>query len=126
MGRPLKTIRKGDEVRYRNFITLFEKFRDEHPGRAPLRRFAEFLGVSENYISQAKNGHKTVGQELCAAVEAAFNLPASWMDSEHPEWHPRDAAEIAFLRNAIKHFRSISNEDKAEMIDLANLLAKKK
>ena len=73
-------------IRMQRFEELRQEFADlpqEHElsehGR--LRRFGEFTGLSDRYLSHIVNGRKNIGHQTARALETAFRKPANWMDS---------------------------------------------
>lgn len=86
--------RKGSfGIRYENLMKKFEDFVIENPGPAELRRFAEHLGLSANYMTQLKAGTKVIGERAARKLEKALNVEPGWLDHEHHEWRPRDRFE---------------------------------
>jgi transcriptional regulator with XRE-family HTH domain len=98
------TVEKVEEVRLRNFLFLFERFKDEiwrewpnEPERGMLTRFADRLGINKIYLSQVKNGRKVIGTVTRNNIESALELPEGWMDTDHTQeaLEGDDAAMVA-------------------------------
>jgi hypothetical protein len=92
------TVETIERIRQRNFLWLFEQFKEEfrkdwpnEPDRGMLRRFADRLGMDQIYVSQIKNGGKKeeggngriIGPQLARRIESALNLAEGWMDTNH-------------------------------------------
>src|SRR4051812_21646370 len=76
--------RKGVyQIRLRNTLKKFEDFVIEHPGPGEIRRFAERLGMSANYLTQIKAGTKVIGDRTARKIEKAFQLEPFWLDIDH-------------------------------------------
>lgn len=87
------------------------------------RQMALEIGVSPNSVSRvfAKNeaNRRNVGDEMARAVEAAANLPAGWMDTQHKtESAAYLASNTAFAdEELLALFSSISDEGLENAID---------
>jgi hypothetical protein len=92
------TVEPIERIRQRNFLWLFEQFKEEfrkdwplEPDRGMLRRFADKLGMDQIYVSQIKNGGpkelggngRIIGRVLANKIEAALGLQEGWMDTNH-------------------------------------------
>ena len=71
------------EIRWRNIRYLRQKFGPKN------KDFADALGISESYASQISSEEyppiTNVGDPKARKIEAHLNLPAGWLDREHPE-----------------------------------------
>jgi hypothetical protein len=120
------------EIRYRNFKSLFEQFKEmvrrDDPGapdKGMLKLFGDRVGVREAYMSHINTKYKGIGPTTARKIEEAFKLSHGWMDQQHerkaraeqdatapvhvsaeqaPE--PTDADELAFLETAIQLYRN--------------------
>lgn len=86
------TIETIEQIRSRNFLWLFEQFKEETrradpkaPERGMLRRFAERLDMSPIYLSQIKAGpeRKVIGTAIANKIESKLGLPDGWIDTDH-------------------------------------------
>ena len=103
------TVETVERIRQRNFLWLFEQFKEETRKQWPdqaeygmLRLFAERLGMSQIYVSQIKNGGpkeeggngRVIGTKLAHKIEGALGLPEGWMDTKHQETAPKRSAAL--------------------------------
>lgn len=92
------TVEPIERTRQKNFLWLFEQFKEETRKQWPdqadygmLKMFAERLGMSQLYVSQIKNGGpkeeggngRVIGTKLANKIEQALGLPDGWMDTRH-------------------------------------------
>jgi len=92
-----------------------QEFERAYPGVGLVRRFAEYVGVDQNYISQVKTKRKGIGEDFSTRLERAFKRRHGWMDQEHPWWEPRDPGEWMFLQSAMRLVREIDPEHYSEL-----------
>jgi hypothetical protein len=111
-----------DDIRYANYRALFAQFeeRDRSDGNAPrglLNRFGDFVGVSARYLSHVNARRKNLGERTTHAIEKAFNLPESWMDTDHSRGtDPSGDAEVEFTKLALQLYRESPTEAQAVMM----------
>jgi transcriptional regulator with XRE-family HTH domain len=97
-----------EQVRTRNFLWLFERFKEEvrndwpgEPDRGMVRRFAQRLGISPIYTSQIKNG-KVIGTALADKIEKALGLQDGWLDTDHTKSIPAEDEDLAAAMDAFR------------------------
>lgn len=123
---PKKLPAKTEAILLANFMTVYLGFAAQHE-RAPMRRFAEKTGITENYVSQIVNGRKGVGMKIAGQVETAFKLGSGWMSVEHPDWEPRNVGHVIFLQTVVPQVWALGHEKTAEFTkELLALLARYK
>ena len=103
------------QIRHRNFMTTFQRFKDANPDlpeRGMLKMFAERIGFSDRYLSHIKCNRKNIGSNVARSIETALALPHGWMDREHGPSDPagskpvNDAAEQLFLETDRSLYRA--------------------
>lgn len=109
-----------NDIRFANYRTLFAQFeeRDKEEGnqhRGLLNRFGEYVKVSPRYLSHVNARRKHLGPRTTAAIEAAFELPEHWMDTDHSR--PAGSAELEFTRLALQLYRESPTEAQALMMN---------
>jgi hypothetical protein len=90
------------DIRYENFIVLYDAWRDRNPnaaGHGSLKRFGEAVGISERQMSHLKQRRRIIGTGTARRIEVALKLPEGYMDTAHtvgympsPSGAPRVAA----------------------------------
>lgn len=109
--------RKGvAQIRLRNMLKKFEDFVIEHPGPGEIRRFAERLGMSANYLTQIKAGTKVIGDRTARKIEQALHLQPGWLDIDH-EWMPRDKYEQEAFALFHKLLRDLPRDKRKQFVD---------
>lgn len=106
------------EIRLDNLNNLILKFEQEEGGQALLRRFAKHAGLSENHLSQIRNGDKGIGDVLAQKIEVNLHLGRGWMDAEHTDWTAETPEERAHLAQLRASMRSLSPADQRKAIRL--------
>ncbi|HEX2530117.1 MAG TPA: hypothetical protein VHK70_01450 [Burkholderiaceae bacterium] len=113
------------QIRHRNFMTLYQQFREEHSGspeRGMLKLFAERLGLSDRYLSHIKCNRKNIGHNVARAIEETLELPPGWMDREHAKdaalTEDSDDAEKIFLETAKILYRAEPDKMRRVVMDL--------
>ncbi len=104
------------QIRHRNFMASFQRFKDANPDlpeRGMLKLFAERIGFSDRYLSHIKCNRKNIGSNVARTIEAALGLQHGWMDREHAgegkeflQDAPGDNAERMFLETAKTLYRA--------------------
>lgn len=81
---------KVDTVRLRNFLILFEQFKQmrwekwpDEPERGMLRRFAEHLELNHTWLSNVKSGSKILGVKNARHIERKMGVSEGWLDTDH-------------------------------------------
>ncbi|WP_446903016.1 hypothetical protein [Burkholderia sp. YIM B11467] len=79
-----------EQIRWRNFEFLFQKFKDEvrradpdAKDRGMLKAFSERLEMNRVYVSQVNNQRKVIGTETADKIEKVLKLDPGWMDTDH-------------------------------------------
>lgn len=111
------------EIRHKNYIFLFERFKEAvwadyptEPERGMLRRFAARVGISEAYMSHLNTGFKKFGDKTARNIEQKLGLENGYMDKLHDEKSPRSKEEEEFLGQAIQAFRDSPGEARAVIL----------
>jgi transcriptional regulator with XRE-family HTH domain len=128
------TVEKVEDVRLRNFLFLFESFKQEiwkdwpnEPERGMLTRFADRLGINKIYLSQVKNGRKVIGTVTRNNIEQAMGLPEGWMDTDHTqEVIDADDDAKAFADAAMAIYMQAPEAARAAMFRVMGALATNK
>lgn len=123
-------IEKVDKVRARNFLFLFEQFKEERrrmwpdePDRGMLKRFAERLELNNVYLSNLKSGAKVLGVKTARHIESKMGLPEGWMDTDHS----RDEAtmsddDMAFQDSVMAVYRQAPEASRALLLRMFQAL----
>lgn len=118
----MKTV---SEIRHKNFLLLFEMFKQEvwsswpdEPERGMLRKMSKAYGLSERWLSHVKVGRKTVGHNTARKLEDLFGLSVGWMDQEHYGDAPRSKAEDKFIASALMLYRMAPAAAQKEMLSM--------
>lgn len=123
-------IEKVDRVRARNFLFLFEQFKEERrrmwpdePDRGMLKRFAERLELNNVYLSNLKSGAKIMGVKTARHIETHMGLPEGWMDTDHS----RDEAtmnddDLAFQDSVMAVYRQAPEASRALLLRMFQAL----
>lgn len=112
------------QIRHRNFMTLYQQFRDANshlPARGMLKIFAGHLGLSERYLSHLKCGRKNMGNVTARGIEETLGLEHGWMDRMHAEESltaDSDEAEKLFLETAKALYRSDPERARRALMEL--------
>lgn len=121
LPRPLD----GAQIRYGNFMCLYQRFKDEHshlPDRGMLKLFAARVGLSDRYLSHLKCNRKNIGTNVARTIENALGLQRGWMDREHAEGecagNASDDAEKMFLETARMLYRAEPEAMRRVIMDL--------
>lgn len=110
------------DIRFANYRTLMRQFEEAGaneglPSRGSLNRFGDFVGISARYLSHINNRRKNIGDATCRAIETAFKLPTSWMDTDHSRGtDPANEPEAEFTRFALQLYRESPTEAQALMM----------
>lgn len=79
------------------------------------QEWAGVLQIAPSLLSQIKSG-RPIGNKLARQIESACNKPAGWLDEEHEEDVPPNAAETAFLDAAKRAWRGASSKEKRALM----------
>ncbi len=108
------------QIRYRNFMKLFNDFISKHSDEARhgmLKAFAQRLDLSERYLSHIKCNRKNIGANLARTIEGRLRLPHGWMDREHDLYTmPIDDKEKLFVATALAFFRAQPTEARESLM----------
>lgn len=64
------------EIRTENLKNLIQGFRT-------LKEFADFADMDASQVSQLKNRHGNIGDNIARKLEKKFKKPKGWMDVQH-------------------------------------------
>jgi len=105
-------------------MLLFAEFEQAHPGRGVVRRFSEFTGIGENYLSQLRARNNGIGAQVAKILEEAFGKPPGWMDATRAEWEPLDDAEQMYAEAMMLLYREWPAAARAQLLrQMRELLA---
>lgn len=111
------TVEPVERIRQRNFLWLFEQFKEDfrkdwpsEPDRGMLRRFSDKLGMDQIYVSLIKNGGRKedggngriIGSSLARKIESALNLPDGWLDTNHQAPTQAEDEGLADVLNTVR------------------------
>ncbi|MFM0518035.1 hypothetical protein PQR08_11445 [Caballeronia jiangsuensis] len=89
------------EIRYQNFLRLFEQVKDETrrqdpdaPEKGMLKLFGERVGVREAYMSHINTRYKGIGPGSARKIEQAFKLSHGWLDRQHDSPAPANQERV--------------------------------
>lgn len=130
--KPKTGLVDSDKLRHANLMVLFYKFWEDHyPGeseRGMLKKFAEYVGLSDRYLSHMKCGRKPISAKNARQIEQAMGMTHGWMDlPQGDNLSLVDEGEHAFADMAMTLYRNDPTHAKAwVMAELkAQLTAKK-
>lgn len=116
---PVKTI---SAIRMENYLRLIEDVRREFLrdlGREPKGvELAQRLGITQVYVSQIKNGHRSVIEDDAARrIEAKCGKEIGWMDNDPSLWPFETISAERFSRLPERHKGMIEQEARRMLED---------
>ena len=75
----MNTMENLKEVRRQNLNLVLTSL----GGHGAQKKLSEKSGIYYTYISNLRQGHKEMGEEIARKIEAAMSLSPGWMDQSH-------------------------------------------
>ncbi len=75
----MNTMENLKEVRRQNLNLVLTSL----GGHGAQKKLSEKSGIYYTYISNLRQGHKEMGEEIARKIEAAMSLSSGWMDQAH-------------------------------------------
>lgn len=95
--------------RLTNFLMLFKQFREQRsdlPNRGMLKNFAEYLELSDRYLSHVKCGRKQIGSVVARQIETKAGKPHGWLDLPHTDADPSNGDERVMVEQILALYRN--------------------
>lgn len=105
-----------------NTVALYQEFLGKRiaagePPKGLEQSFAAGLEISPSMWSQVKSS-RPIGDKLARQIESHTGKPAGWLDEQHEELQPADAAQERMLRAAAGYWRTAGAVEKRSLMKL--------